>query len=678
MTRPVAGVAAALVAGGALLAQQPPVPTFRVQVDAVETDAFVTDAQGNPVTGLTINDFQILEDGKPQVITSFAAVNIPFERQTQALADVSTSEPDVQANDRSDGRLYMFALDEVTADQALRTRAFLRRFLERNFAANDRAAVVFIGQQNGAVAQPFTNNRRLLLASIDRFTGGFSSEAAPGVAEGNAQEAGPANALIAGLAQAKRKEAELGDRRKMDSFRSITEMMASLHDRRKALLLLTPGLPGAIFRALAYHGGALTLVEESAHAAVVAATRGNVTIYPIDPSGLTLEGGLAEADAPSIRDTSNDDSAKNGTRQMDDRMSLSVLAQATGGFTLVNSNSFNATFDRIVRENSTYYLLGFTSSNDRRDGRHRDLQVRVNRPGLQVRSRDGYVAPMKNERGFVEARSIPSLSAPVSAAIASPLGGGDVPIRLFAAPYRNAESRDPVVAIVAEVDPAPLGLVQREGTDDSFRGQLEVGFLATDSRAKIYTGQHYSVNLALKPETYETAKRQGLRVLSEITLPPGRYQLRFAAGNPSGKAGNVVYDLMVPDFRKDPLMLSGLALTSASTSGAATVGTKDPLRDRLPRPPTAIREFDVGDSLMIFGEVYENGSNATAHSAGVSVELRSGDGRVVRSVQSQGPRFTAEMPLNGLAPGRYLVHVEARSTSGKNVTASREVPITVR
>jgi VWFA-related protein len=94
-----------LVVGGALIAQQPPVPTFRVQVDAVETDVFVTDAQGNPVTGLTINDFQILEDGKPQVITSFAAVNIPFERQTQTLAELSTTEPDVQANDRGDGRL---------------------------------------------------------------------------------------------------------------------------------------------------------------------------------------------------------------------------------------------------------------------------------------------------------------------------------------------------------------------------------------------------------------------------------------------------------------------------------------------------------------------------------------------------------------------------------------------
>ena len=67
----------------ALLAQTPQraEPTFRVQVDAVEFDAFVTDAQGNPVTDLTVEDFEIVEDGKPQAITSSALVNIPIELQ---------------------------------------------------------------------------------------------------------------------------------------------------------------------------------------------------------------------------------------------------------------------------------------------------------------------------------------------------------------------------------------------------------------------------------------------------------------------------------------------------------------------------------------------------------------------------------------------------------------------
>ena len=67
--------------------------------------------------------------------------------------------------------------------------------------------------------------------------------------------------------------------------------------------------------------------------------------------------------------------------------SLRVLADATGGFAAVNRNDFNGAFDRIVAENSSYYMLGFYSTNDRRDGRYRKIEVRVKRPGLRVRSR---------------------------------------------------------------------------------------------------------------------------------------------------------------------------------------------------------------------------------------------------------------------------------------------------
>jgi hypothetical protein len=162
-------------ATAAILGQAPQrfEPTFRVQVDAVEFDAFVTDAQGNPITDLTVDEFEVLEDGKPQTITSFALVNIPIERPDRPLGAPAPIEPDVQTNDRGDGRVYVIALDEVSGEQALRTRRFLHRFFERYFAANDVAAVVFLGRTNTANTQDFTGNTRLLLQAVDSFTGGF-------------------------------------------------------------------------------------------------------------------------------------------------------------------------------------------------------------------------------------------------------------------------------------------------------------------------------------------------------------------------------------------------------------------------------------------------------------------------------------------------------------------------
>jgi VWFA-related protein len=666
------GAAALLLAGATLVAQQTPgndVPTFRVRVDAIEIEAFVTDQQGNPVTGLTADEFQILEDGKPQAITSFSQVDIPFERRADTRDLGAVVDPDVVANDHSDGRVYMFVLDEVPPGVALRSRVFVRRFLERHFAANDRGAVVFLGRQNSTSGQTFTNDPRLLLAASERYTGGFGSEAPPVAADDNSAAT---NALAQSLKAAKRAEASIAALDTMSGLEAAVNAIARLRGRRKSLMLFSTGLPEPIFRALTYDGGVLTRAEQAAHAAVTAATRGSVTIYAIDPAGLMTGTVDAGTDTPPERDVLSDDPAVNGQGKNDNRMSLSMLADATGGFSLVNSNGFTSAFDRIVRENSTYYLLGFTSSNDRRDGRHRSLRVRVTRPGLQVRAREGYIAPFKNER-VPEPAGIASLSPSLSGALTNPLSDGTVPIRMVAAPFRR-EGKNAAVAIVAEIDPASLGLEESAGT---YKGELEVGFMATDMRAKIYQGAHYAVDLALKRETYAMAREQrGLRLLSEIELPPGRYQLRFAAGNAAGRAGSVVYELAVPDFRRDPLMLSGLALTSVSTSAAATLAPKDPLKGLLPRPTTARREFDARDMIGIFGEVYDNASPPS--SIDVLVDVRTPDGRLVRTESVHTNRFFVEMPLAGIAPGEYTLHVEARTTSGPPRSAVRDLAIRVR
>src|SRR5215510_14865890 len=176
--RIVVALVAVILASHALLGQTSPQPqaTFRVRVDAVEIDASVTDAAGNPVTTLTADDFEILEDKKPQTITSFTVVNIPVARVERPLFGGQPIEPDVISNQNGEGRLYVFVLDEVSPEQALRTRRFLRRFIEQYFGANDVAGVSFMGRARAASAQSLTSNPRLLLESIDKFTGGFPRE----------------------------------------------------------------------------------------------------------------------------------------------------------------------------------------------------------------------------------------------------------------------------------------------------------------------------------------------------------------------------------------------------------------------------------------------------------------------------------------------------------------------
>ena len=142
----------------------------------------------------------------------------------------------------------------------------------------------------------------------------------------------------------------------------------------------------------------------------------------------------------------------------------------------------------------------------------------------------------------------------------------------------------------------------------------------------MFLGERHTANLTLKPDTYQRAKERGFRVVTQVNLPPGRYQLRLAAGNKTGKAGSVIYDLDVPEFYKEPFVMSGVALTAASASLTPTVNAKNPLGDFLPGPPIAAREFDVGDTLMFFAEFYENGANNphTRRSEGGAPRRRAG------------------------------------------------------
>ena len=136
-------------------ADQPPV-TFRVEVNYVEVDAFVTDAEGKPINDLTANDFEVFEDGKPQKVTAFSLVNIPIERAERPLFAGKAIEPDVQTNEHLEGRIYLLVLDDIHTEftRTPRVKAAARRFIEQNFGTNDLAAVVYTGRADASQDSP--------------------------------------------------------------------------------------------------------------------------------------------------------------------------------------------------------------------------------------------------------------------------------------------------------------------------------------------------------------------------------------------------------------------------------------------------------------------------------------------------------------------------------------------
>ena len=677
-----------LSAGAQQPSPQPSIdtPIFRATVDAIEVDAFVVDAEGNPVTDLTADDFEIIADGKPQELTAFAAVSIPIERVEQRAA--ATGAPDIRTNEHREGRIYLFAIDEIPAPLVARLRLRLRQFIDEHFGEHDRAAIVYVGRGRSTDGQDFTSDRGMLLKSIDRLSGGFGGgdlevaarpEPRPVPTDAPAPAAGQAGAQPAPNTGAVllENEAEFLLRSRMLSLRTLAEFMANMRGRRKSIVYVTTGLGASVYDALDYDGGIRSIAIEDLHAAITAATRGNVSIYPMDPGGIVPGRDITEQGVPDPDNTVPEASLTSIGRMQD----LRALAETTGGFAIINTNSYHDAFSRVVRENSSYYVLGF-STTPQTDGRFHAVEIRVKRPGLQVRSRGGYLAPMRRKTPIITRAS--TLAPAIVDALQSPIGAFGVPIRLFAAPYKGTDQQAKV-AIAAEFGVEALNLVERSGR---FTGNLAVALRPTSAEGKLLEGQRHEMALALKRETYEITRTRGVRVVTELSLPPGRYQLRVAGGPPVGAAGSVTYDLEIPSFTKEPLVMSGVALTSSTAADTVTVwpGAARPLETRLPSPISVAREFWPEETVTLYAEVYENGRRPP-HTIDFTVEVRSAAGRVVSTFTAQKPsasgnagnyNFTAPIRLEGLDPGSYVLRVAATSTAGSTATVTKEIPIRVR
>jgi hypothetical protein len=295
------------------------------------------------------------------------------------------------------------------------------------------------------------------------------------------------------------------------------------------------------------------------------------------------------------------------------------------------------------------------------------------------------MAPLRNERPPEPAKPPANVSVAVADALRSTVAVNGLPIRAFAAPFKGA-SRDATVVMAVEVDATQLGLVEKDGTHV---GTLDVTYFSMDMKNKFYPGQTQTARLTLRPDTYQHVMKTGIRMMVETTLPAGRYQVRIAAGNRETKAGSVVYDLDVPDFTKEPLIMSGVVIGSSATSQIMTVNGKTAFMSTLPGNVTSTRVFDAGDTLGIYVEAYENLGDATPHTVDLTAELRAEGGTVVRQASDQrsskelegtrgGYGFAAQLPLNDIAPGLYVLHVEARANIRNRPTVSKDVQIRVR
>jgi VWFA-related protein len=573
-----------------------------------------------------------------------------------------------------------------------------KRFIQQYLGTHDLAAVVYTsGRQESG--QELTSSPRLLRAAIDRFQGQKLPSAGAEklaihirqtdtdtVLADEPQPTRSREALEKAEAIKDPNDAEraLNARRALQAVENVANWLRDVQGRRKALLLFSEGLDYDIYQPFNLTQSASAIVTEAREAAA-AAQRANVNVYGIDPRGLSQFGELIDISARSDYPQLEYGTFRGALHELRlSQESLISLSEETGGLAVVNAGDVVGGLGRIVLDNSRYYLLGYYSDSTKWSRKFLKIDVRVKRPGLSVRARRGFLPPdpratAKALEADVKAGTSPALKA----ALSKPVPVGDLPLRVFAAAFKG-EGANGSLFVALEIDGGSLKFLERDGR---FNEKIEVSIVAADQRARVQGGDRQQFDLRLQPQTRERIARTGIRLLSRLALPPGRYQIHVGAHESSGAAiGTVPYDIEIPDYAKSAFELSGVLLTSSNADSFVTSNPDPLLKDALPTSPVATRSFSQTETLTTYAELYAGSGPARVATLMTSVQ-DARDGRTVfqaqdrraidASARSLTHGFSTEVPLKNLSPGSYILRVAAQSSVGGQA-AEHSVPFEVR
>jgi VWFA-related protein len=676
---------------GFLVPQTPTVPSFPAGVEVVTVDAVVLDGDGEPVAGLTRDDFVVTEDGRPQEIVGFEAFGAA--EKLPATPGITAEAPGPAAL-RPAGRAFAILVDDLrlAPSRAAAARQAAATFFERSLRDGDE---VTLGTTSGSAwwAARLPEGRGDLEAVLARVSGLYveptsldrmSEYEAYWI---NAHESGPPHAPPVldrpGFTRSQASQgAESGDatgfsvkervkqRWKDFGLCSATSCDSLVRDRaadfdtqrqaraRAALTAVRRSVEAMSAvrgrKALLLFGETMVDDSTSDRRAVVAAAReANTAIYFVDVRGLAaLPGGGSAADAEAGTEARTRAQIGLETAALETAGGV-FLAEETGGFAVRNTNDFAAGAARIAEESRVFYLLGFYAPDGKATQKWRKLRVEVKRAGLRVRARRGYTLRPAGAEKPAGRQKGPTLAPAVARALDSAHEATGLPVRAKAYVFEPRPRDVSRVLVTAEFD-------ARGGSPSARSGRREVSIRVTQrdtGRELAYDGAvGVMVNAAEDPAWRAFAR--------EFDLAPGVAQARVVVRDPSsGAVGAVTERLEVP------------------APGAFHVSTPI-LTDRLepeaggqshPRPAlTATRVFPPEGRLYCQFEVF---GATPPHRVLAGLELVAADGRVAQ--KAPVTRIAADpdgrvvrllgLPVDGLPAGFYelVLHVEDEATGSR-------------
>jgi len=675
LTRAVQFVSFALVMGAQQIGQNAPTPagngtvTFTTGAQLVIETVAVTDKKGNPVEGLATKDFIVTENGEPQTIRFFEQQQLP---ETQDVPAVNSSEPEhihiydklgrTQIAPEAPGRprykdrrllaLY-FDMTAMPPGDQLRALGAAEKFIRTQMTSTDLMAILRYVGGSVDVLQDFTGDHDRLLSIIQTMIVGEGQGFDESTSDAGTSDTGAA------FGQDDSEFNIFNTDRQLSALQTAARILGQLSEK-KSLIYFASGLR-------------LNGLDNQAqlHATINAAIRAGVSFWPIDARGLVAQAPLGDATHGSPGNVgmySGASALANSANFQQSQDTLYALATDTGGKALLDYNDLAKGIAQAQHAISSYYIIGYYTSNTALDGKFRRIKISLNANlAATLNYRQGYFAGKQfgkftaadKERQLEDALMLPD---PIT----------DLTIAMEV-DYFQLNRAEYFVPIVVKIPGRELALAKRGGAEHTlidFIGEIKDNFGTT------ITNVRDKVNVKLSDATAAELAKRPVEYDAGFTLLPGKYSIKFLARDAeTGRIGTYQTTFLIPNLNREEkrIPISSVVLSSQrvdlkdalynAVKGKEKEETANPLVQNGEKLiPSVTRVFSRTRNMYVYLQAYEQGTGRVQPLIafvdlyrGQKKTLETPAVKVTDSLHSRLRTMPLQfsIALNNVAPGEY-------------------------
>ena len=522
--------------------------TFKVRVNLVLVRVVVRDGQGNAVTGLKKEDFQISDNRKAQIVSTFS-METPESHKLPASTPAPAGEPESDAAATAAAvaalpqRFVAVVFDDT--NMLLQDATFVRDAATRLFAALAPTDRVGMFSTSGQFTQDFTQDREslknVLLRLVPRPVAGAAFHECPDISyyqadlienkhDLQALAVAGEEALVCAfnsdprMTQAAQQLAQSVSQRVLSSGDAQTEYVYRHMEEVLRRLAVTPGQRILV---LVSPGFIMTTLMLESTDLVDRANRSNIVINTIDARGLytpDLLGDISDPPQDSVR-TVGYKSTYRVAAQMAQEDILAQLADGTGGTFFHNRNDVDEGLRRAVAAPAVSYLLGFSPQTLKIDGRYHTLKVTMtHKEKYAIQARHGYFAPR------TIADPAEAAKQEIQEALFSQDEIHDLPVELQTQFFKKDEVQARL-AVLTHVDVKGIRFRKAAGRN---LDNLTVATAIFDENGNFVTGGEKIVEMRLLDKTFDRLSHSGFTLKSSFDVKPGTYLVRLVVRDAEG------------------------------------------------------------------------------------------------------------------------------------------------